>query len=282
MRARWRGAVAAAILGGIALLAQGGAEFAAAAADEQPRCAAAPELVRLGAPLPRTSTEIAEGKPVTILAAGSSSTQGVGASNPAMSYPSRLAGELQKHFPAAPITIVNHGRRGLDASEELAGLDRDQLALGPDLVIWQVGTNALLRGQDPAAEDHLITQGVDAIKRQGGADIVLMDLQYAPRVLARPNWAEMERVIAAVSRRERVGYFRRFEMMRQWAETGAMAASALTGPDGLHMTDTSYGCLAEQLAQALAGEWQSQAKIARSPKRNPAALAHSAAAGAPN
>jgi len=32
---------------------------------------------------------------------------------------------------------------------------------------------------------------------------------------------------------------------------------AMIGPDGLHMTDASYGCLAHQLAAALAWNWRS-------------------------
>ena len=31
----------------------------------------------------------------------------------------------------------------------------------------------------------------------------------------------------------------------------------MIGPDGLHMTDASYGCLARQLAAALARNWWS-------------------------
>jgi hypothetical protein len=36
--------------------------------------------------------------------------------------------------------------------------------------------------------------------------------------------------------------------MEVWAERGLVPAEALVGPDGLHMTDESYRCLAERLA----------------------------------
>jgi hypothetical protein len=39
------------------------------------------------------------------------------------------------------------------------------------------------------------------------------------------------------------------------------------------MTDTSYGCLANQLAEALAWNWWSHGKMAKSPNRNPGAFA---------
>jgi len=35
-------------------------------------------------------------------------------------------------------------------------------------------------------------------------------------------------------------------------------AEAMIGPDGLHMTDRGYFCLAANLAEALAGNWWAQ------------------------
>jgi acyl-CoA thioesterase I len=271
MRWNWRNAWASAAIG-IAVAGQAGVVFAAEPTGEALSCAVSTPLTRLGAPLLRTGEEIADGNSFTILATGSSSTQGIGASSPAMSYPSRLGGDLRNLFPTVAIKIVNRGRRGLDVREEVAGLNRDIASEHPDLVIWQVGTNALLRQEEISAEERLIGQEVEAIKRQG-VDTVLMDMQYAPRVLARKDWGGMERAIAEVSRRERIGYFRRFEIMREWDQSGEFAPSALIGPDGLHMTDVSYGCLAKQLARALADQWRSQNKLAKSTRRNPAAFA---------
>ncbi len=78
-----------------------------------------------------------------------------------------------------------------------------------------------------------------------------MDMQYAPRVLARPGYARMEQVIAGVAKRDNVGLLRRFEMMRHWQDAQPADAAPLTGPDGLHMTDRGYGCLAAELADAV-------------------------------
>ncbi len=266
--------VAWVVLGAVWAASKGAAQEAG---GEVPNCAAAARLDALGAPLLRTGGLIAGEKGITILATGSSSTQGVGASSPAMSYPSRLEHELHAIFPNLVITVINRGLRGQDVNEELARLKQDLADQRPDLVIWQVGTNALLRHQDPAIVERLIAEGVGEIKHQG-IDVVLMDLQYAPRVLAR-DWPEMERVIAAAAHREQAGYFRRFEIMREWFQSGQARPFALIGTDGLHMTDVSYACLAQQLAHALAEQWRSQTKLVRSPNRNPAALAHTGQRG---
>jgi acyl-CoA thioesterase I len=229
-----------------------------------PGCAAS--AAGLQAPLDRTGQLVESGKSPVILAIGSSSTLGTGASAPSMSYPSRLERDLGAALPKLTIRVVNDGRGGQDADQELARLDHDLGAKHPDLVIWQVGTNALLRGYDLDAERRVIERGVGLIKEHG-IDVVLMDLQYAPRVLARAAWADMERLIAGTAKRERVGYFRRFEIMREWSLSGQLPASALTGPDGLHMTDTSYGCLAAILAQSLGQAWRQSDKLAHLPHR---------------
>ena len=233
-----------------------------------PSCAVSPALSGIGVALGRSVGRIDQGGPLIIVAMGSSSTLGVGASAPSMSYPSRLEGELRDRFPGLEIRVLNRGIGGQDVGEELNRLDRDVVAEHPDLVIWQVGTNAVLRRDDLAADEQLIRRGVSSMK-EDGIDIVLMDLQYARRVLARPAWGEMERVIGEIAHSNHVGLFRRFEIMQEWDHTQQLAPAAMIGPDGLHMTDASYGCLASQLGEALAWNWWSHGKIAKSLRQNP-------------
>src|SRR5271168_3218753 len=264
------GSLAAALA--IALAASSPASADYAAAPILPNCAAPLALSAIEAALDRTSSRILSGQPLTIVAMGSSSTAGVGASSPALSYPSRLEEELRQQFPGVEIRVVNRGVGGQDVPEELTRLGRDVLAEHPDLVVWQVGTNAVLRRDDLSADEQLISRGVASLK-ESGIDIVLIDLQYAPRVLARPAYAEMERLIAEIARRAQVGLFRRFEIMKEWDRTQQLAPAATVGPDGLHMTDAGYACLANQLAEALASNWRSRNKLAKSPQRSPDTIA---------
>lgn len=228
-----------------------------------PSCATPIALSAIDAALDRSAARVQTGKPLTIVAMGSSSTKGVGASTTALSYPSRLEQELKDRFPRVEIRVVNHGVGGQDVPEELARIDRDVLAEHPDLVIWQVGTNAALRRDDLSADEQMIRRGI-ATMTEHGIDVLMMDLQYAPRVVARPASAEMERLIAEIASYAHIGLFRRFEIMREWDRTQQLAPAAMIGPDGLHMTDASYGCLANQLAEALAWNWWTHAKLARS------------------
>lgn len=231
-------------------------------------CAAPAELVSIGPALRRIAARIEGGQPLTVVAIGSSSTQGVGASAPGLSYPTRLEAELRKRLPDTLVRVINRGRGGEEAPQMLARMDRDVVAEHPDLVVWQFGTNAVLHHDDVAFEEEAIEHGLAQLKASGG-DIVLMDMQYAPRVIARPAYAAMERLIADAAKRERVGLFQRFAIMRYWHAVEA-GGPPMVGPDGLHMNDRGYGCLAADLAEAVAENW----RVRQAARLGPAALVH--------
>ena len=236
-----------------ALLFGATAALAGEAQSPTPTCPTPPpELSLIQPPLMQAARQIERSRPLTIVAVGSSSTQGVGASAPSLNYPSRLEVELKGRFPGAEIRVVNRGKGGQDVGEELERLGTDVIAEHPDLVIWQVGTNAVLRRDDLVLDGDMIRRGIDLL-RPAETDIVLMDLQYAPRVLERPAYPEMERLIGNAAKQEQVGLFRRFELMRYWQ--AQPEAPPMVGTDGLHMNDRGYACLAERLAESLVSNW---------------------------
>jgi acyl-CoA thioesterase I len=216
-----------------------------------PTCTVAVERARFDAPLARLARKLAAGAPVRIVALGSSSTYGDGASTPAACYPSRLAQELARRLPGHDITVLNRGVNGEDDADMLARLERDVLAEQPDLVLWQVGTNSLLRDQTVAAHAALLRAGLARLKASG-ADVVLIDLQFAPEVIAKPDAEAMVASIAATAKAEHVGLFQRFALMRHWHEVEQLPFATFLSADGLHMNDWSYGCLAKWLGAAIA------------------------------
>jgi acyl-CoA thioesterase I len=222
-----------------------------ATAPRSPACMVAAEQVRFDRPLPRTARLLVSGEPIKIVALGSSSTFGAGASTSAASYPSRLAEELARHFPGHEITVLNRGVNGDEAADMLARLDRAVIAEKPDLVLWQVGTNSVLRDKAVLPHASLLHEGLARLKATG-ADVVLIDPQYAPRVLAKPNIEGMVSLIATAAKAEHVSLFHRFDLMRHWYETEHLPFETFVSPDGLHMNDWSYACLAKALGMAIA------------------------------
>ena len=106
-----------------------------------------------------------------IVAIGSSTTAGEG-NIPA--YPGRLLSFLRNAYPTANIAMVNKGIGGQEAPIEFARFGTDVITEKPDLVIWQVGTNAVWQpsDQNPATFDQTTT----AIRVDMDGDKV-MDMQ---------------------------------------------------------------------------------------------------------
>lgn len=182
-----------------------------------------------------------------IVALGSSSTEGTGASRPEFAWPARLEAILDARFPDDEIEIINRGKGGETAAENLARLERDVIALAPDLVIWQVGTNDALKGLEPEEVAARVREGIRRL-RALGIEVILMDSQWLPDPARDERVERMSAVLAGVAFEEGVAIFPRHELMEAWAETGTLPPNALIGPDGLHMTDESYRCIAERLA----------------------------------
>jgi acyl-CoA thioesterase I len=244
------------------------APSSAGAAARAPLCNVAADQARFDKPLARTARLLAAGKPVKIVALGSSSTFGAGASSAAASYPSRLAEELAWRLPGHDITVVNRGVNGDEAAEMLARLDKDVLAEKPDLVLWQAGTNSVLRDKAVLPHATLLHEGLARLKASG-ADVVLIDPQYAPKVIAKPNVEGMVSLIATAAKAEHVCLFERFAMMRRWHETERMPFEAFISSDGLHMNDWSYACLAKWLGAAIAEAATRPVATAAAPRATP-------------
>ena len=99
-----------------------------------------------------------------------------------------------------------------------------------------------------------------------GADVVLIDPQYAPRVIARPNAEGMVALLEQTARFETVNLFRRFALMRHWHQVERMPFEAFLSPDELHMNDFSYGCVARALGGAIAEAVTRPVATASAPK----------------
>lgn len=203
-------------------------------------------------PLPRVASKVRQRGELRVVAIGSSSTSGVGASSSAWSYPADLEVDLSARFPNVRVRVFNRGVSGETFRQMLARFDRDVRPLEPDLVIWQLGTNAVVSaaGLEPD-DEQVIANGITQLKATG-ADVVLMDPQYAPTVYRDPDCAPMLRLLERVAARRQVALFSRFGLMQQWVSSGATTLTSILGSDGLHLNDLGYRCLGASLAEAIA------------------------------
>lgn len=205
-------------------------------------CAVPHQLLNSANKLPRVAKKLQRGEPIKVVALGSSSTAGIGASVPKATYPSQFRAELQHLFPRSKITIVNKGIAGEDAMQMLGRFQRDVLDEHPDLLIWQTGTNSALHHDNVTAYSGKLTHGIDQA-HAAGIDVLLMGPQFSPKFEAVPNHQAFLDHIAAIASVRRVPVLPRYQIMKYWVDSGEMTQAEMVNPDGLHQTDRSYHCL---------------------------------------
>jgi lysophospholipase L1-like esterase len=212
--------------------------------------------------LPATQATLVHAQPLTVVAFGSSSTEGAAASGPDATYPAQLEAKLRAALPGTRLVVLNRGKGGQEVHEMLARLEADVLAEHPSLVIWQAGANAVLQGM-PADEFRAALAGGIARIHASGADVLLMDSQRAPRILQAPGFERLDAAIDGLAAATSAELFSRAALMRAWEAAGTPSA-AMISPDGLHHNDRGYACVAEALARSiLAAATPSAAQVAK-------------------
>lgn len=196
-----------------------------------------------------------------IVTIGSSTTAGEGNITP---YPERLASLLRAAYQDAMIAMINKGIGGQEAPVELQRFDTDVIAAKPDLVIWQVGTNAVWQPPDqnpPSFNDTTgaIRDGLVKLRNQTQADVILMDLQYVPAVLTPAKKFKAIAMVEAISELARdagVNVFRRFAFMKALHEVERVSFDRMVDPtdnDRLHDSDWATQRVAWALQLAIVG-----------------------------
>ena len=195
------------------------------------------------------AARLARGRQLLIVAFGSSSTEGIGASDPGHAYPQRLGRMLAARLPVR-VVVRNEGIGGQDADDMLPRLLRQVIPQHPALVIWQTGSNDPLR-HVPVRRFIAETRAGLVALRRAGIDTMLMEPQVS-RVLHQAGGSLAYRdALRALGREFGVPVIPRYELMRRWLAAGTIPAASLLAPDGLHMADGGYAALAREVAREI-------------------------------
>ena len=186
----------------------------------------------------------AAARPLRLVAYGSSTTEGYGASDPTRTgYVARLRDALLDHLPHG-LVVINRGVSGetIEATEaRLADILSDR----PDLVVWQTGSNDGPQGVSPSRFEATLRRGIAALTPT--ADLILMEPQWCPVLEAEPSFPPILRAVRAVAADLGVPLFPRYDLMHRWAADTGLGIDGLS-PDGMHMDDTGYRLLGEAMA----------------------------------
>jgi len=211
------------------------------------------EFVTLKYPLPRFAAALLGKDPVRIVAMGSSSTAG---REDVVPYPGRLEMYLRRKYNNPRIDVVNRGRGGEEANEELLRFEADIFDEKPSLVIWQVGTNAVFHDYNLDGVAAKIAEGLARL-RQYPIDVVMMDPQYVTAMLLDEKADASDRVvsiIASAADKAKVSVFRRWALMRHWHVQNSIPFERMLDPTDdakLHQSDWSTQRVSVALCDAI-------------------------------
>lgn len=195
---------------------------------------------------------------VKVLAIGSSSTEGVGASKPSATYIAKLETTLEGAFKGMDFDVVGRGKGGEVAQGAADRMKREIEEVKPDLVVWQVGTNDALRHVDIERFRSCLKTTL-AWLAQNKIDVVLIDPQFGNQLVKDSYYEQVVTAVAEVARDMRVLLVDRFETMRELQRERGDAF--YLSSDNLHLNDNGHRCMAEQLARSIvAGLLQADAE----------------------
>ena len=215
--------------------------------DTPPEIDVPAEFISLKYPLPHLAEALRGKGPVRIVAMGSSSTAG---REDVVPYPHRLEMYLRvpykDRFPELRIDVLNRGRGGEEAIEELPRFDADIFAERPSLVIWQVGTNAVFHKEKYDLDKVAAAIGAGLARLRGHPmDVLLIDPQYVTAMLLDDKAelsARMVSLISSEAEKAGVSVFRRWALMRHWHVHNNVSFERMldtTDQDKLHQSDWS-------------------------------------------
>lgn len=189
-----------------------------------------------------------EKRPIRVLAIGSSSTVGVGASSPVATYPVVLENDLEGFVSGLQVEMIPRGISGENAEDAAQRLKLEVAEARPDLVVWQVGTNDAMARIEKEEFAAILSDTLGWLSRNR-IDVVLIDPQYVERLATDAHYVAIVDTIAAVAREKRVLLVRRFEAMADLA--AQRRNSDYLAADRFHLNDLGYRCMAEYAARAI-------------------------------
>ena len=199
-------------------------------------------------PLRSTISAMRTKSTIKVLAVGSSSTAGVGASKPSATYVARLEDSLEGSVFGADFDVVGRGMSGEVAEGQSSRMKREVEEHKPDLVVWQVGTNDAIRHVDLEGFRNCLRRTLAWLREQK-IDVVLVDPQYGDALTSDSYYEEVVAAIAEVAREARVLLVDRFEAMKEIARE--RGDKFYLTSDNLHLNDIGHRCMAEQMARAI-------------------------------
>jgi lysophospholipase L1-like esterase len=184
-------------------------------------------------------------KRLTIAVVGTGSSILAGPDGPRSAYPARLEAVLKQKLPSVAVKVVTLARTRMTAEDLAKGMEKVLADEKPDLVIWQTGTLDAIRRVDPDEFREALDEGVETLHK-GGADVILMNMQYSPRTDIMVSYGPYADSMRVVAQQHEIPLFDRLAIMRNWSDTGAFDLYA-AGKDNV-LAQRVHDCIGRGIA----------------------------------
>lgn len=213
-------------------------------AADTPSCAVPESLLAGDYSLKRVAAAVSRDHKLAIAVLGTGSSTLAGANGPSLAYPARLEARLNQRLSMVTVQVASWTKNGQTADTMRRNM-KELLAAKPNLVIWQTGTVDAIRRVDSDEFRMALESGVDTL-RAGGADAILMNMQYSPRTESMIAVAPYADDMRAVAQQRELPLFDRFAIMRYWADEGVFDFYGAERDTGL--AQQVHDCLGRALA----------------------------------
>ncbi|WP_407570933.1 SGNH/GDSL hydrolase family protein [Deinococcus altitudinis] len=187
--------------------------------------------------------------PLRVVVIGSSSTAGMGASQPSLSYVSQFAGQLKTKWSARS-EVINRGVGGDTLRDIVGRAPRDVLSLNPDVVVVQTGTNDVLQNVAVADYAQRLQAFVQELQRKN-ISVILIDNQYLPNRVHSAEYLGIQQATHDVARLNHAPLVSRFALSAAIQTRLHLQPQALLADDQLHPNDVMHACTARALTATL-------------------------------
>jgi len=229
------------------LLAAGALPAGTAHAAAEDPCAIPDSILTVDAALPRVQERIRNSRTLPVLVISSAK---MAAGRTAASYPEQLGRELSNRLSGHKVTVSVRSAPGATTQEILPVMEAAMAQERPALVVWQVGTTDAMRNIGPDAFGTALASGIERA-HAGGADIVVMDMQYSLQTSQLIALQPYVTYVEWVTQNAEVFHFPRYEMMRHWIDHGRVAVDAESPSEKLKAYSFVHGCVGRLLAETV-------------------------------
>lgn len=165
-------------------------------------------------------------------------------------FPLQMAKAMRGTVPGLQVNITVRGGRSLLATDMLSLLRTELAAKHYDLVLWQTGTVEAVRNVPPSEFAQTLSEGADSVLA-ANANLVLVDPQYSRFLQTNSNIEPYELGFQQVAAMPGVILFRRYDLMRGWANDDQIDLERTPRSDRQRVSETLHACLGRHLAQLI-------------------------------